>query len=337
MPTPNLTEIATTTLRSRTGKLADNVSRNNALLKRLKQRGKMKLVTGGRTILQEIEWDNNLTYKRYSGYELLNISPSETFSSAEFNYAQSAVAVSISGLEQLQNSGEEAIIDLLASRIGNAERTFANMMSLDCYSDGTADGSKQIGGLQLLVAADPTTGTVGGIDRSNASFAFWRNIRYRAVTDGGAALTSANVQTYMNRLWVQLVRGPDRPDLIIGDNTFWRTYLESLQAIQRIQSSNDAQIGFQSLKYMDADVVLDGGYQGTSGLPSGYSTGGAPSSTAYFLNTNYIFFRPHKDRNMVPLDPDRVAVNQDAMVKLLAFAGNMTVSNCLLQGVLTNT
>ena len=340
MATPNLTEIATTTLRNRTGKLADNVTRNNALLRRLSAKGKIRPVDGGRTIIQELEWDNNLTYKRYAGYELLNISPSEVFSAAEFNYAQSAVAISISGLEQLQNSGKEAIINLLESRIGNGERTFRNMLSYDLYSDGTADGSKQIGGLALLVAADPTTGTVGGIDRSNASFAFWRNIRYRCVTDGGAAMTAANIQRYMNSLWVQLVRGPDRPDLIIADNTAWRVYLESLQAIQRIQTENTGQVGFQSLKYMDADVVLDGGFQGVSGAPSGYSTGGVASvssSTMFFLNTDYIHFRPHKDRNMVPLDPERFAVNQDAMVKLLGFAGNMTLSNAFLQGVLNNT
>ena len=76
------------------------------------------------------------------------------------------------------------------------------------------------------------------------------------------------------------------------------------------------------------DVILDGGFQNTG------SSGGAPSNHMYFLNTNYIHFRPHKDRNMVPLEPDRFAVNQDAMVKLIAFAGNLTASNCSLQGVL---
>jgi hypothetical protein len=54
----------------------------------------------------------------------------------------------------------------------------------------------------------------------------------------------------------------------------------------------------------------------------------------YFLNTNYVHYRPHSDRNMVPLDPDRFSVNQDAMVKLIGWAGNMTLSNARLQGVL---
>jgi len=52
-------------------------------------------------------------------------------------------------------------------------------------------------------------------------------------------------------------------------------------------------------------------------------------------NTKYIYWRPHARRNMVPLDPDRFSVNQDAMIRLIGWAGNMTLSNAFLQGVLT--
>lgn len=323
IPNSTMTEIVTTTLRNRTGKLADNVSKNNALLMRLKKKGKVKPVSGGRTIVQELEYAENGTFKRYSGYESLNISPSDVFTGAEFNYAQAAVAVSISGLEQLQNSGDNAIIDLLESRIGNAERTMTNNIALDCYSDGTADGGRQIGGLALIIDSTPTTGTVGGIDASTTIGTFWRNIAFSGATNGGAAVSSSNIQSYMNRVYVQLVRGSDKPDLIIADNNYWRFYLESLQAIQRIGSDEMASAGFDSLKYMNADVVLDGGVGG-----------GATASTMNFINTDYLFFRPHSDRNFVPLGDDRFAVNQDAMVKLIGFAGNMTVSNRALQGIL---
>jgi hypothetical protein len=144
------------------------------------------------------------------------------------------------------------------------------------------------------------------------------------VTNGGGATSTANIQSYMNRVYLQLVRGSDAPDLIVADNNYYRFYLESLQAIQRVTSDEMAQIGFQSLKYMNADVVLDGGFGG-----------GAPTSTMYFANTKYIFFRPHADRNFAPLGDERFAVNQDAMVKLVGFAGNMTLSNRFLQGVLS--
>lgn len=319
-PSSTLTEIVTTTLRNRTGVLADNVTKNNALLNRLKKKGKVKPVSGGRTIVQELEYAENGTYKRYSGYEILNIAPSDVFTGAEFNYAQSAVAVSISGLEMIQNSGEEAIIDLLEGRIANAEKTMANNTSLDCYSAGTADGGRQIGGLQLLVAAT-NTNTVGGINAS--TYSFWQNTAFSAVTNGGAVTSASNILDYMNRVWVQQVRGSDAPDLLVADNNYWRFYLESLQAIQRIASDQEASAGFQSLKYMTADVILDGGFGG-----------GAPTNSMYFLNTDYIYFRPATGRFFEPLGDERFAVNQDAMVKLIGFAGNMTVANRRLQAYL---
>ena len=54
MTSPNLNEIVTTTLRNRSGKLADNVTNNNALLSRMKKSGSIKPVSGGRTIVQEL-------------------------------------------------------------------------------------------------------------------------------------------------------------------------------------------------------------------------------------------------------------------------------------------
>jgi hypothetical protein len=57
----------------------------------------------------------------------------------------------------------------------------------------------------------------------------------------------------------------------------------------------------------------------------------------YALNTNYLYLRPHPDRNFVPFGGDRVPVNQDATVRYLGFAGNMTVSNLALQGILSST
>lgn len=267
-----------------------------------------------------IRESNNID-KRYSGYEVLNISPSDVFTAAEFDIKQAAVAVSISGLEQLQNAGPEQMIDLLTSRLENAEYTFQNNLSADAYSLGTADGGKQIGGLQFLVADLPTSGLVGGINRG--AWSFWQNQYYDATTDGGAAASSANIQRYMNTMYLRTSRGTDHANLIIADNNYYQFYWESLQAIQRVTTDQSADAGFATLKFMGSDVVFDGGYGGN-----------APTNHMYFLNTRYIHWRPHSARNMVPLNPDRFAVNQDAMVKLIAWAGNMTLSNAFLQGVL---
>jgi hypothetical protein len=128
----------------------------------------------------------------------------------------------------------------------------------------------------------------------------------------------------MNRLYLECARGNDVPDLILADNNYFRLYWESLQSIQRITDvSKPASAGFMTLKYMGSDVVFDGG-QG----------GNCPSNHMYFLNTRYIHYRPHRDRNIEPIGPDRYSTNQDAVAKFIGWAGNMTLSNAKLQGVL---
>ena len=320
MASPNINEITTTTLRNRSKKLADNVTENNALLYKVKEAGRIKPFSGGRNITQELTYAENSTYKRYSGYETLDISPSDVMTAAEYDIKQAAVAVSISGLEGLQNSGKEQMIDLLESRIENAEATMYNNISADIYSDGTADGGKQIGGLQTLVADDPTTGTVGGINR--ATYSFWRNGLYDFSVESVTS-SSTTIQTAMNTLYLRCSRNRDQPNLIVADNIYYEYYWASLQANQRFMTSKMAEAGFQALKFQNADVCFDGGIGGS-----------CPASHMYFLNTKYVFWRPHRDRNFVPINPDRFAVNQDAMVKLIGVAGNMAMSNAELQGVM---
>lgn len=197
-------DILTTTLRNRTGKLADNVTRNNAILRELSKRGMGFLpFDGGRVIDQEINYANNTNATWYAGYETVAINPQETFSMAEFDMKLLAVAVSVSGEEQLKNSGAERSINLVASRIMNAEATMDNVVAASMYSDGTGSGGKEIGGLQLLVADTPTN-TVGGISRT--SWPFWANIA------ANIGASSTLIQPSMDNLWVQLIRGNDRPD-----------------------------------------------------------------------------------------------------------------------------
>ena len=337
MAFPNVSDVVTTTIENRSKKAADNVTRNNAFLRRLEKNGNVRSFDGGRTIWQEVEYALNGTANWYSGYEVLNIAPQSVFSAAEFYIRQAAVAVSISGLEELQNAGEEQMINLIAGRVKNAENSLTTLIaSMGVYSDGT--NAKAMGGLQFLLATSPSTGVVGGIDRG--TWQFWRNIAFSSLTNGGAAASSANIRRYMDSVWVQLIRGTDKPDIIVADNNYWQFYNESLQPLQRITDVDMGEGGFQSIVYLGCPVVLDGGFQGFSTDPSQFgntsstSLGGVPTNTMYFINSKYLYYRPHSKRNFKPLSPDRFSVNQDAMVKLIGWAGNLTMSNARLQAVL---
>jgi hypothetical protein len=316
MAFPNVSDIIATTIQSRSRKIADNVTKNNALLSWLEKGGNIKTVSGGNVIFQELSFAQNGNAGWYSGYDLLPVAAQDVLSAAQYNFKQAACPVVISGLEQIQNAGREQMIDLMEGRIGVAEATMANLISDGLYSDGTASGGKEIDGLDAAVPVVPTTGVYGGIDR--ATWTFWQS----KSTTAGAALTASTIQGAMNDMWASLVRGSDRPNLIIMDSFMWSIYVASLQAAQRFTDPNAAQLGFPSIKFMDADVVLDGGVGGF-----------ATAKTAYFLNTKYIFYRPHAQRNMVPLAPNkRYAINQDAEVQILAWAGNLTTSGSQFQG-----
>ena len=315
MAFPNISDILATTIESRTRQIADNVTKNNAILMKLEGKGKIKTFSGGSKIMQELSFAENTNGGWYSGYDILPVGVSDVISAAEFNIKQAAVPVVISGLEMLQNAGREKMIDLLDARLSVAESTLANLISGGLYSDGTGAGSKEIDGLDAAIPLNPATGTYGGIDR--ATWTFWRN----QFVDSGAA-DPTTIQGLFNDLWVQQVRGTDRPDLIMVDNVVWSTYTESLQAQQRFTSPETGNLGFPTLKYMDADVCLDGGIGGF-----------CPAGTAFFLNTDYLHYRPHSNRNMVPLSPNRrYATNQDAEVQILAWAGNLTCSGAQFQG-----
>jgi hypothetical protein len=319
----NISDILATTIESRTRKIADNVTNNNALLMKLKKNGRIKTFSGGYKIMQELSFAENTNAGWYSGYDLLPVGVSDVISAAEFDIKQAAVPVVISGLEQLQNSGRERMIDLMEARLEVAEATMANLITGGLYSDGSAAGGKQIDGLEAAVPVDPTAAPYGGID--GATFTFWQN----AVSDQTAAngLDPTKIQGFWNALWASLVRGQDRPDLIMTDTTVWNAYVESLQAQQRFSNVNSADAGFATLKFMDADVCLDGGiYNGNSGS-------GTPAGTAFMLNTKYMHYRPHADRNMVSLSPNRrYSTNQDAEVQILGWAGNLTCSGRQFQG-----
>lgn len=324
MPSPNstFTEIVTTTLREHKKELTDNISKNNALLARLTAKGKIDIVDGGYEIAVPLEYAENSTYQRYSGYDTLNVSGSDVFTAAKFDWKQSAVHVTASGLELRQNAGKNQLIKLAKSRLMNALRTAKNNMSGDIYSDGSL--SNQVNGLQALVA-DAGTGTVGGI--VSGTYTFWKNVVQSAASplQGGGAITpsATTIESLMLPLWLELTRGGDQPDLIVSSNDYFTFFENSQTSLKRYNDTQMGEAGFTSLKYKSADVIFDGGTKG----------GGIPSAHMYFLNTDYLGLTVHKDANWTELD-EKMSVNQDAEVIPIIWQGNLTVSNRSLQGVL---
>ena len=260
-------ELLTTTYRAYNNKKpADLVSKHNALFRRLNEKGNMKELDGGLSIVEPLDYQANSTFQRYSGYDTLNIGAVDVITAAEYPWRQAAVNVAVSGLELRSNAGAKQIINLAKSKIVNAQRSFANALAADLYSDGSA--TNQLGGIQSIVADTPTN-TVGGIDSN--TWAFWKNVVQSAAAplQGGSSITPSGtagvMESLMLPLYLRLTRGADHPDLIVMSEDYFTFFENSQTSIKRYASSDEAQGGFISLKYKLADVVFD---SAASGIPA---------------------------------------------------------------------
>jgi hypothetical protein len=318
-PNTTFTELVSTTFRKHRKDIKDNVSKNNALLRRLYAKGNYRREDGGLTIAIPLDYQQNSTYQRYSDWDVLNISQSDVITSAEYQWRQIAINVIASGRELRINSGESKIIALAKARMKNAIRSFKNNFSSDIYSDGTL--TNQVNGLQALIA-DAGTGTVGGID--SGTWTFWQNTVQSAAAPlqgGGAVTVSATTieGQMMLPLWLELCRGDDKPDLIVMSND-WYSFFESSQVSNKRYVDKDmADAGFENLRYKGATVLFDGG----SGIPGAHM---------YFINTDYYELVVHQDADMDVVEGER-PYNQDGSVTPILWMGNLTCSNRRLQGV----
>ena len=321
MATPStiFTEMVTATDRTWGTKVTDNVSKHNALLARMKARGKIKTVGGGYEIAEPLEYAENGTYQRYAGYDALNTNASDVLTTVKYPYRQVALHVTASGREIRMNASKEAMLNLVQARKDNAIRTATNQFAIDLYSAGSLN--EQINGLQNLIQTNGQ-GTVGSID--SATWTFWRN-RFREATGTNTAATPsvANAVQFkgdMNALWLSLNRGTDKPDLIVMTHDFYSLYEVGEQDKQRYADSDLAKAGFTTLKYKSADVIFDDN--------TNFATTG---ETAYFLNTDYLYLVQHREAQWTP-DAEKKPTNQDAVVVPIYWMGNLVCTNRALQG-----
>lgn len=316
-----ISEMVAHTIDSRTKKIADNISNSNILFKQMASHGGSKTYSGGIEIIEEFSYQENKQVQAYRGNELLNTGSNDTMGGAKFQPKYYAVPVVMTGEERLTNSGPEALIDLVASRTRIAEQSLKNKQVRDAYSDGTAEGGRVLTGLAAALSLSPTTGVYGGVSRVDVPV--WRNQAFNATASGGTATNKDNILSYFGAMWSKVANGVNTPDLIMVDGNYWRFFQDALNVNARFVTPELGRAGFMTLKYMDADVAME------------HSDSGISVNTALFLNTEYFRLRAHADRNYVSLGK-RSAVNQDADVQYLVWAGNLTCRGLKYQGIIQN-
>ena len=313
-------EMVTTTFRNHRKEVVDAVTNHNALYRRLVSRGNLRKEDGGLSIVTPLEFAENSTYQRYSGYDRLNVQAVEVLTAAEYPWRQVAVNLAASGEELRKNSGKSRIINFAKTKLKNAKKSMANGLSQDFYSDGSL--TNQVNGIQALIS-DSGTGTVGGI--SSGTYSFWANIVQSAASplQGGGGITpgATTIESLMLPLWLRTTRGADNVDLIVMSEDYFTYYEQSQTSLKRYAPDDNGQGGMVSMKYKTADVFFDS------------AVSGVPTSHAYFMNTDYIEVVSHKDADMTVMD-ELQSVNQDATVTPILWMGNLTCSHRALQGVM---
>lgn len=306
----------------------------------------------------------NNTADIYQGYGAIATTPQDGVTSAFFPWSQMAVTVTISGLEEMQNRGESAVLDLLQSKTMQAEQSGRNLLN-NCVSMGRL-ASGATGNLNQFVAriGKMDTGASGPlplpalIDANAArsvsigeingnTETWWRN---QAVTFSGS--TFAAYKQQKGRLYNDCSRGPfGNPDLIVSDQYVWELYFNSLEAKERYVITDERVIdvlggaGEDMLKYRGAihiwdEVIPDVGAStatpetelGKGDAIGTYLQSGA-HGTEYHLNSQAMEYIVHSARDWVPT-PFIKPINQDARSSQLLWMGQLVVNNRRKLGVM---
>jgi hypothetical protein len=314
MAAANLGDLVATTLRQVNKNIADNVTNDNSFFRRLNEKGNIKKsVSGGREIDESIMYGTNSSVQFYDGYDTFTPPTDQNVVDlATYNWKQLGGFISISGKESMMNRGPEQRFDFVETRTKQLIANMQNTFSTSLYSDGTGSAGKELGGLKLLIADDPTAaGTIGGINQVTNTF--WQN-SYSAA----AATTNANINSRMNSMWLSTKRGRDNTDMILADSYMYQLYWESLQALQRFSNDGFGDRGGGELKYKSADVVYDDQ---------------CPSKHMYFANTDYLFFK-YAEGRWFDVGKNRTIQNADYDVVPVFVMGNLTCGNRKRQGVI---
>ena len=296
----------------------DNIFEDYWLLNRLKQGEGFMSVDGGDVITASLEYATNGTVIWYSDLETISTTRQDVFDRAEYSWKEIAGTVAQSELENAINQGSAKKFDLLKAKLKNLRSSFDSTVNTALYADGTGTSSKEIGGLQLIVATDPTTGTVGGINR--ATFSFWRSQQ-----TSGAKTTSAfdNLRATIRTIYNLCSNGVAGQHPKFGTTT--RTVFEGFEGLllanERFTSKADGDGGFKNeiLKFKGMMLSYDND---------------CPAGIMYLLNPTFLklaYAKGHWYKAADPVEP----ANQTAKVFKVHAIANLIALNSRMLGCVT--
>lgn len=306
----SVSQLASITQEEIVPEMYENIFNSNPLLFRLKEKGIKK--DGGLKIQVPLAYASTTAAGAFEGYDVLSTSPNDQITAAQFEWRQSYAHVSISGREELINSGKNAFHNLLEAKRMIAERTMED--NLGTALQGSNSGGKDIDGLASVLS---TSTTYGGI--AVADFAAWvAKVPSLAVA---GTLTKLEIQ----KLIGQVTIGSDRPSVLVTRQSVYDKIWSLWEGQQRFEDGKMADAGFQSMRVNGLPLVVDSHVTG--------GDGGAQTNWLEALNERYLWLYGHKDCDfkVVPIPPQR---DQDVKHVRILWAGNLACTERRMQGVI---
>lgn len=288
MPAPELDKItlrlnATRTKIMNKGSLADQVYVNNYLFEALKENGAIKVGDFGRGAEFDMLYQGNDTAKWMSRWEKYNTTPGTEIKPAIFEVKKLGGTASIDTDSMDENDSDEKIWDMVKEKTSDALSSIQSNFESGLHNLGT--DAKAILGIRAVIADDPTSNpsayNVGGIDRSVAANAFWRN-QYNTSAGLGATVSSVDLKAAMRAMWSVCKR--NAPKSVAGkkkEPTIIYCDWDVLDMYEAIHDSNDLHVrkddnagsGYPHLVYKRTVPLIPGDNANIAGR-------------MYFLNLN---------------------------------------------------
>lgn len=289
MATTN-TQLAAT-LHHRQKGYVNQILKQNALWAWLRKKKRYKVGKWGNKFEIPVETAFDLSEPSFTGLENRPYEHQDNVTLATYNWKYYDKHIVIGTTEKLENQGDQKAFDLLEQKEQNALFSLQTQFNLHSYLDGTGNSSKRITGLAAIIAEDPTTGTLAGINRATAGNEYWRNQN----KDTGAAFNSGvNSRALINdaeqlRIECGRIRTKGRryPDLILSTERYFLMYMHLLQPLQRYQSTEMLNAGFNNVKFHDAMMIED------QDCPQDVGS----NEKAFFINSDHLEVRVHSGGN----------------------------------------
>jgi hypothetical protein len=298
---PNYDALLSTTIENFRDTFSDNISNSFFLMYWLTTQGRKITEDGGESILVPLMYGKNQTVKSYDGYELLDTSPQEGLTAAKFPWKQVAGSIAISRKEERQNSGKSRMINLLESKVQQAEISMRDELNRMLHGNGTGNGSKDLFGLQLFLETG-SFGSVGGIDGNVETW--WRN------QDVNGAL-GATLPASMASAYNLASRGNEHPDFGVTTRIVYESFESTQVPNQRFVDSKVADAYFDLLKF--------------KGMVLGWDEQ-CVADTMFILNSRYLAFVVDSQTDLITT-PFVRPENQDAKVAQILLMANLVCSN----------